>query len=333
MLDDNRYLNVSDVFEKANAESDAQSWEEIVVESFDVDLPCQQDDLIPSVPQMHLVMAAQDIVNVSQDVNENLRKVDWELYASAKAASKQYQGEQEWSKPELVLTPSLPSKFVKKSRELSNSIDKAPNGKSPVEKIMATVMSNEGEFTTVNWNDNGHGISVGAFQANQKLGELPFLLVSMQRTNPQLFREIFGWQFDSLVRHEPEAVRQLNFTDAKHRHPNQLGVRLQESLEQPIFKLVQLGIMHEKVLQAKQVAACYGIDSEKGVALVADMINQLGLGNASCGARHYLRYALSQQSEIAKLKAIALHDYRGAGRIRRDNKILNDSKLSLDAKL
>lgn len=209
-------------------------------------------------------------------------------------------------------------------------LDKNSEEAGSVEKIMATISSNEGSPEAINWNDNGCGISVGAFQANQKQGQLPLLLARMQKRQPQLFENIFGREFANIVALQPQAIRHVQFTNEHGNGPNQLGWRLKEALKQPLFKETQFVMLREKILQSKLVASQYGIYSEKGVALVADMINQLGVGNDSYGARHYLKYALGKTNEMAKLEAIAQHDYSGSGRRRRDTGILANANLSLE---
>src|SRR5262249_44902899 len=103
---------------------------------------------------------------------------------------------------------------------------------SPVDKVVAMVSANEGKPNSINWNDNGHGISVGLFQANQKSGELPLLLNKMHDANPQLFSQVFGKQANNML--NENYVRGANFSQG-----NELGKAMQDAVNRPEFQKVQ----------------------------------------------------------------------------------------------
>jgi hypothetical protein len=195
--------------------------------------------------------------------------------------------------------------------------------------IAQVIARHEGSPTSVNWNDNGAGISVGMFQANQRFGELPTLLRRMADADPERFSTIFGGDFQVIVKSNPEKIRSMCFTNWQKTGPNALGAKLKQALSQPAFQKVQAQMLAGKIGHAAHVARQYGIESEAGVALVADMINQLGEGSAisSTGARKYLQFAVGKQSESEKLAAVVDHDYKGHGRFRRDRDILANLSL------
>lgn len=205
------------------------------------------------------------------------------------------------------------------------------NPDASLNRIASVISRHEGRPDSINWNDNGAGISIGSFQANQKKGEMPYLLQRMERANSPLFTKIMGDEIAHLVRNAPEKIRAVSFTDPVSQGPNTLGKRLKEALRQSAFQQVQAEMLKEKINHAAFVANQYGIKSERGVALVADLINQLGEGQSHgkmSGARRYLMFALRQPTETAKLTAIAAHDMKGFGRAFRDKDILCDPSLS-----
>jgi len=168
----------------------------------------------------------------------------------------------------------------------------------PRDRIAAMISSNEGSPTTINWNDNGAGVSVGMFQANQKRGELPKLFSDFANT-PQGFatlEKVFGEQMAEQIRANPEMVRGLNF-----RPGNQLGQELEQLVQDPTFQELQLNQLRSKIDEASQIAKQHGVTSEAGVALVADVINQFGEG----GANGFLRAADGITDQEEKARAIA----------------------------
>lgn len=176
--------------------------------------------------------------------------------------------------------------------------------KNPVDRVVSLISANEGRPTSINWNDNGHGISVGMFQANQKSGELPMLLKKMHDANPQLFSQVFKEHAQDML--SEQFVRSANFSKN-----NDLGRMMQEAVNQPDFQKVQLDMIREKVAHASDVAKQYGVESTLGVAIFADLINQCGEG----GAQPYFRAALGRNNEEDKIRAVVnaseTNPYRG----------------------
>jgi hypothetical protein len=285
------------------------------------------------IPPIELIAEDRAIDDSLKDTTAILRQAESDVFSAALIASNSqinHREPQRWKRASNREDEYLSCRTGVEKPNWLNPLVRTQQSDCSIGKVMAIISGNEGSTETINWNDNGCGISVGAFQANQKYGEFPLLLAKMQRADPKLFDEIFGHNFANIVKHQPQVIRRVKFIDEQHMGPNQLGAKLQEALKEPVFKQAQLMMLREKILQSQQVAFKFGIYSEKGVALVADMINQLGLGDDTCGARHYLRYALGKQNEIAKLEAIVEHDYQRDGRSRRDRKILTNATLSAE---
>ncbi len=175
---------------------------------------------------------------------------------------------------------------------------------NPVDRVVSLISANEGKPSSINWNDNGHGISVGMFQANQKSGELPMLLKKMHESNPQLFNQVFK-------EHAADMLNERFVRSAHFSKNNELGRMMQEAVNQPDFQKVQLNMIREKVAHASDVAKQYGVESTLGVAIFADLINQCGEG----GAKPYFRAALSRGNEQDKIRAVVnasqSNPYRG----------------------
>jgi len=166
-----------------------------------------------------------------------------------------------------------------------------------VDRVAALVSSNEGKPTTIDWNDNGKGVSVGLFQANQRVGELPDLLheLSMLPGGQEEIVASLGPTFAQKMCKDPEIVRHLHFSPK-----NALGKGLCKLVHSDLFQKLQVAVLRRKVVRAAELAAGYGITSSAGVAVCADLANQWGFG----GARRFLQAADSMQSEGGKVKAI-----------------------------
>lgn len=221
-------------------------------------------------------------------------------------------------------SPSLPGDSgVKPGRAPAYDFSKLGglDMENPVDRVVALVSANEGKPTTINWNDNGAGISVGLFQANQRKGELPLLLDRMYEKNPDLFNMIFKEQ--SVNMRSDRFVRNAHFS-----RNNRLGRMMQEAINQPEFQKVQLDMMREKVAHASDVAKGFGITSTLGVALTADLINQLGEGDRTSGARRHLRAALRHSNESDKIRAVVRSSETNRWRHGRFNKIASAGLVS-----
>jgi hypothetical protein len=188
---------------------------------------------------------------------------------------------------------------------------KLPHGldrSKQTDRIAALISSNEGKPSSINWNDNGAGVSVGMFQANQRRGELPKLFSDFANTpnGYEALVEIFGAEMAAKMKANPEMVRGLNFSPN-----NELGKELEQLVQNPQFQQLQLDQLRGKIQEADGVAQQHGVTSEAGVALVADLINQFG----SAGANKFLGTAdgVSDQQEKARAIARAVQDHSRYG--------------------
>lgn len=146
------------------------------------------------------------------------------------------------------------------------------------DKLVNAVAGNEGNFSSVNWDDNGAGISVGLRQWNQKSGELPQFLEDLWKTNPDLFMKLYPELYKQLKEHGMDfnSIRDMTFFDGKN--PTALGKEMAEAMKNPEMKQFQLDEARKWVVGAMQVGAQAGFKSEYGIACVADAINQAGPG-------------------------------------------------------
>jgi hypothetical protein len=166
-----------------------------------------------------------------------------------------------------------------------------------VDRVAALITSNEGDPDSIAWNDNGHGVSVGMFQANQKKGELPQLLKSLAE-RPDGKRQMlnaFGKDMTAKIEEDPEIIRSLKF-----KRNNWLGKGLKLLVKSDSFAELQIEILRDKVRASSEFAAAHGIKSTLGVAIVADLTNQWGRG----GAARFIKSAGQVDDEAAKLKKI-----------------------------
>lgn len=148
------------------------------------------------------------------------------------------------------------------------------------DRVVGAVSGSEGSFTTITRNDNGHGVSVGIRQWNQKVGELPNLLKSMHDANPEKFDQTFGryshnLQSESWVRHANMAGNR------------DLMDRMKTAMADPEFQKVQVEKAREFTNRTMETAKNFGFHSDLGKALVTDLSNQLG----EAGARNLMRRA------------------------------------------
>lgn len=163
-----------------------------------------------------------------------------------------------------------------------------------VDKVVSLISRNEGKANSINWNDAGHGISVGLQQSNQRVGNLPELLKAMHKENPEKFDAYFGRNASKML--NESFVRRANFSPN-----NELGRAMQRAVNDPELQKAQLDLTREHVRRAAEMARRMGIRSTMGVALVADLTNQFGEG----GAMKYLRQARGRHSEEDKIRAVA----------------------------
>ncbi len=163
------------------------------------------------------------------------------------------------------------------------------------DRVIRTVASNEGGLTTLTKNDAGHGISVGIRQWNQKRGELPDLLKSFHDKNPEKFDAMFGRYADRLL--SEKYVRKANLAGNK-----EIMRGMKSALADPEFQEVQVDKFRKFADKSAETAKKYGLKSELGAALVADITNQMGEG----GMRRVMRRAGLQPGGEIKDEAAAL---------------------------
>ena len=200
-----------------------------------------------------------------------------------------------------------------------NNIGPTPEIKTPeafkgfLDRVVAAVSGNEGGFKSINWNDNGAGISVGKAQWNQKMGELPSLMKHFHDADPQLFNQIFGADAQNML--NENFVRHSPITPG-----SRLGQEMAQALAEPKFQQVQMELLREKALTALTLAHKYGHGSELFVAEVADMGNQFGWGGVeSCMRKANVANIQDEKTAIKALQEIGQDKW--AGRVHRDTKL------------
>ncbi|MCB9638585.1 MAG: chitosanase [Myxococcales bacterium] len=198
-----------------------------------------------------------------------------------------------------------------------------------IDRLIDYTARNEGggRYDTWNPNDNGHGVSFGLIQFNQKSGSLPTLMNRMSQANPERFNQIFGPYADNM--RNPEWVRNANLNDPD------IKARMLQAGREPEFQKVQRDLAREGYFEpTNRLAEQYGITSERGRAMLFDTAVQYGLGSASRnnGLTGMLQRARQQvgpnASERELLSALADQaDTHGYDANRR-HRILNDPNLS-----
>lgn len=207
-------------------------------------------------------------------------------------------------KPETVVRTTVASKTIEKVETVSPEVNENVTAENPdldpaehVDRVAALISSNEGEPDRVCWNDNGHGVSVGMFQANQEKGELPELLKAYSE-RPEGHRTLlnaFGKEMTARIENDPEIIRNLKF-----KPNNWLGKGLQFLAKKDSFAELQIDWLRDKVKSSSEFAAEHGITSTLGVAIVADLTNQWGRG----GAARFIKAVGDKPDEATKVKSI-----------------------------
>lgn len=167
-----------------------------------------------------------------------------------------------------------------------------------IDRIAAMISSNEGSPTAIVWNDAGKGVSVGMFQANQKVGQLPKLLHEMANDSSgrSELQQAFGNAVTSKMAADQDVVKTLSF-----RPNNRLGKGLRRLTKSPEFQKMQVKALRQKISKAAKIARRHGIESSAGVALTADLANQWG----DRGADRWLgRHAKADNSELARFQSV-----------------------------
>lgn len=140
---------------------------------------------------------------------------------------------------------------------------------SLTERIVASISSHEGSFTSINHNDAGYGISVGIRQWNQKTGELPNLIRAWHNKNPARFTQIFGDYTPNLL--DEKWVRSYDMAN-----DSRFMNSMKNALADKDLQRVQMEDAHRFVNHTTELAKKYGFQSEFGIALVCEMVNQMG---------------------------------------------------------
>lgn len=177
-------------------------------------------------------------------------------------------GSMDWAQDRLQAKPA-------EKGSLENTL-----GNGLTDRVIGAVSGNEGKFHTLTKNDNGHGISVGIRQWNQKTGELPDLLKSFHDKNPEKFDQTFGKYAQNLQ--NERWVRHANMAG----NPDLMN-KMRNALNDPEFQQVQVDKAREFTARTIETAKNFGFHSDLGKALVTDLSNQLG----EAGARNLMRRA------------------------------------------
>lgn len=178
-----------------------------------------------------------------------------------------------------------------------------------IKKIVDTVSSNEGKYESVNWDDNGAGISVGRAQWNQRKGELPNLIRRFYEADREVFADCFGDKYrkadDSGKDYQGEWLNESWVRNTEITKGSQLGNEIQHALAQQVFKNVQDTMLEEKAERAVTLAAKYNQCTPLIIASVADVANQKGWG----GCERAL-----QKANVANIDDpnVALREFRQA---------------------
>jgi hypothetical protein len=99
-------------------------------------------------------------------------------------------------------------------------------------------------------------------------------MARMAKEEPEAFNRAFGPYAQRMATDE-------NFVRRSYIGPHtELGARMQAAMNDPVLQKVQFEMAAEKVAQCAEVGRQVGLTSEQGVAVFADMVNQLGMGTA-----------------------------------------------------
>lgn len=173
------------------------------------------------------------------------------------------------------------------------------NPNNSVDLVVAHVMGHEGGLTSINFNDNGHGISLGIFQWNQGnpeagAGGLGDFLLRVERKHPGLVPAEILYAVRDHAAQNSEFVA-MDLTQPPYRE------QIEAMVDNPLFADVQIDAARDKVAACADIARELGLTSVGGVMLVTDMVNQMGTGSAR---RYVLDVALNVQGEQEKINAI-----------------------------
>jgi len=171
-------------------------------------------------------------------------------------------------------------------------------------------------FSGISGDFDGQGISFGALQWNFGQGSLPPLLKTMASTHKQVFDQIFGMHAD-VLREVLAEDRQDQLDWARSIQSRRFVVNepwrgqfksLGRTAE---FQKVQMEAAKDKFERAKTLATSFKLRSERGVALMFDILTQNGSISASTKAQIFADYgripatASEKEKEVARLRAVA----------------------------
>lgn len=133
-----------------------------------------------------------------------------------------------------------------------------------------------GSYTAWTPNDNGHGVSAGLIQFNQKVGSLPKLLRQMFETDPVLFRATVSLNGNSLAR--PELLLDEHWVRSTDLNDVPVKGAILRLLQDPNFQQCQRDLARTEYLNpAYDLAKRFGLTSERAVALCFDTSVQHGV--------------------------------------------------------
>ncbi len=174
----------------------------------------------------------------------------------------------------------------------------ATNGMSrdqAIDRLIDQTAAHEsgGNYSNWNANDNGHGVSFGLIQFNQKVGSLPTLFQKMYQKNPEKFKQYFGSQTQNFL--NPSWVRSANLNNPT------LKKMIKAAGRDPEFQKVQRDLARSEYFDpADAIAKKYGIKSERGRSMMFDAAVQFGVG----GMKKKLRQAVAQAGPGASERQI-----------------------------
>lgn len=142
-----------------------------------------------------------------------------------------------------------------------------------IKALILLVAENEskGKFSAWNGNDNGHGISFGILQFNQKVGSLYNLLMQCKKANEAKFSEIFGQWTTHLVNRAEFIAADLN--------TNYFKICFEKVASVPEFQEEQYALAYsEYFLPACKDAFEFGFGSNRAIVALMDSCVQNGPG-------------------------------------------------------
>jgi len=196
------------------------------------------------------------------------------------------------------------------------------------DQLIDYVSRNEsgGDYSAWNPDDNGHGVSFGLIQFNQRAGSLPELLRRMYEADPKAFNACFGSAVADLLDSKWVRSHDLSGPDWDWRFKLAGAV--------PAFQQAQRDLAREGYLEpAWKACQAVGLTSERAVAMAFDAAVQHGLGwTRKALARADLRWEESMAKSAWSMTRDAIFAELADKGLGNDNgrrhKILRDPELS-----